>query len=121
MYYYYGFWGAEVTQVMMMNLCKISAISINYRDGAIPKEKRDTQLKSREKEFLVETLPSFYDYLGYIYYCGGTIAGPFFEYKDYVNFIERKGHYSAIPNTIFETLKRVSHALCKIQRFLKPS
>jgi hypothetical protein len=41
MYYYYGFWGAEVTQVMMMNLCKISAIAINYRDGAIPKEKRD--------------------------------------------------------------------------------
>jgi hypothetical protein len=46
MYYYYGFWGAEVTQVMMMNLCKISAISINYRDGGVPQEKRETQLKS---------------------------------------------------------------------------
>jgi hypothetical protein len=34
MYYYYGFWGAEVTQVMMMNLCKISAVAINYRDGS---------------------------------------------------------------------------------------
>jgi hypothetical protein len=46
MYYYYGFWGAEITQVMMINLCKISSVSINYRDGGVPKEKRETELKS---------------------------------------------------------------------------
>lgn len=48
MYYYYGFWGAEITQAMMQNLCKISAICINYRDGAVPKEKRETELKTRK-------------------------------------------------------------------------
>jgi hypothetical protein len=66
-----------------------------------------------EREYLVEKLPSFYDYMGYIYYCGGTITGPFFEYKDFINFIERTGHYSNIPNTVFETIKRVCHAMCK--------
>jgi len=123
MYYYYGFWGAEITQAMMTNLTKVSAICINFRDGAVPKSSRETYLKSRkmiyfgkgigEREHLLEELPSFYDFLGYMYYCGGTIAGPFFEYKDYINFIERTGHYQAIPSTIKATLNRLSHAVCK--------
>jgi hypothetical protein len=46
MIYYYGFWGADVTQIMMMNICKITAISINFRDGGVTKEKRETELKS---------------------------------------------------------------------------
>lgn len=46
MVFYYGFWGAEVTQVMMMNLCRLTAVAMNYRDGAIPKEKQDSELKS---------------------------------------------------------------------------
>lgn len=45
MVYYYGFWGAEVTQVMMMNLCRLTAVSINYRDGGISKERQETDLK----------------------------------------------------------------------------
>jgi hypothetical protein len=46
MYYYYNFWGAEITAAMMTNLTKISAICINFRDGAVDKAKRDTELKS---------------------------------------------------------------------------
>lgn len=48
MIYYDGFWGADATAIMMMNLCKISAISINYRDGGVPKEKREAELKKRK-------------------------------------------------------------------------
>lgn len=62
---------------------------------------------------MLEQLPSFYDFLGYMYYCGGTIAGPFFEFKDYINFIGRTGHYKDIPNTIVPSLTRFSHAVCK--------
>ena len=47
MVYYYGYWGADVTTVMMMNLCKLTAVSINYRDGSIPKDRQLTELKSR--------------------------------------------------------------------------
>jgi lysophospholipid acyltransferase len=111
MIYYDKFWGADITAVMMLNLCKISAIAINYRDGSVPVAKRDTELKSREKEYLVEKLPSFYEYMGYMYYCGGTIAGPFFEYKDYTNFINRTNHYSSIPTTIVPTLIRFATAI----------
>jgi hypothetical protein len=111
---------------MMMNLCKISAVAINYRDGAVSVEKRDTELKSSkikklqwiiigEREFLIEKIPSFYDYMGYMYHCGGTISGPFFEYKDFINFIHRTGHYKNIPSTLLPTIKRLSHAICKIR------
>jgi len=128
MIYYDGFWGADITAVMMVNLCKISAIAINYRDGAVPEEKRGTELKTSkdffkcwlilgEREYLIEKLPSFYDYMGYMYYCGGTIAGPFFEYKDYLYFINRTGCYSAIPSTFVPTLIRFSHAICKLYIF----
>jgi len=99
MIYYDGFWGADVTCVMMLNLCKVSAIAINYRDGGVEKSKREEQLKKSkitsallflgEIEYLVEELPSFYDYMGFMYFCGCTIAGPFFEYKDFINFINR--------------------------------
>ena len=51
MYYYYGFWGAEVTQVMMLNLCKVAAIAINYRDGGVPKDLREKELKSSKHAY----------------------------------------------------------------------
>ena len=50
MIYYDGFWGADITAVMMLNLCKISAIAINYRDGNVPQEKIDTELKPSKKK-----------------------------------------------------------------------
>jgi lysophospholipid acyltransferase len=124
MIYYDGFWGADVTSVMMLNLCKVSAIAINYRDGGVERAKRDKELKKSKEnwiinvyvgeiEYLVEDLPSFYDYMGYMYYCGCTIAGPFFEYKDFINFINRKSHYANIPKTYIPTLIRFSQAICK--------
>lgn len=59
----------------------------------------------------ISKAPSFVDFIGYMYYCGGTIAGPFYEYTDYINFIETKEHYKHIPNTVLPTLKRLLHAL----------
>ena len=58
----------------------------------------------------VDETPSFFDFLGYMYFCGGTIAGPFFEYMDYKNFIEKKEHYKVIPSTVLPTFKRLSNA-----------
>lgn len=52
-----------------------------------------------------------------MYYCGGTIAGPFFEYKDYTNFINRTNHYQAIPSTIIPTIIRFATAIGKKNNF----
>lgn len=54
MIYYDKFWGADITAVMMLNLCKISAIAINYRDGSVPIAKRDTELKPSNKLIILK-------------------------------------------------------------------
>ena len=41
-----------------------------------------------------------------MYFCGATIAGPFYEFKDYKNFIEKKEHYKNIPSTFIPSLIR---------------
>lgn len=56
MIYYDKFWGADITAVMMLNLCKISAIAINYRDGSVPVAKRDTELKPSMILIIIKTL-----------------------------------------------------------------
>ena len=129
MYYYYDVWGPDVPTIMMMNLCRMTSISCNYRDGSIPKDRQETDLKSRkllyfilaswltvtigERAYAIEKLPSFYEYIAYMYYCGGTIAGPFYEYKDYLHFIERSNNYAAIPSTFIPAMIRLSHAISK--------
>ena len=70
-----------------------------------------------EKEFSVRETPTFQDFMGYMYYCGGSISGPFFEYHDFIEFIELKGRYSKIPSTIVPTLSRLSIAVCKIDKY----
>ena len=93
----------------------------------VPKDKRESELKSSislsnnrklgEREFAVDDTPTFTEFLGYIYFCGATIAGPFFEYKDYKNLIEKKGHYKEVPSTIIPSLLRFFTGICTLKIF----
>ena len=67
----------------MLNLCRITSISVNYRDGCVDSD----QLKTREREYAIKEMPTFLQFIGYLYNSGCTLAGPFYEYKDYNNFI----------------------------------
>ena len=40
-------------------------------------------LKRREIEYAVEEVPSLFDFLSYLYFCGAAISGPFYEFKDF--------------------------------------
>ena len=44
--YYKGFWGADITSVLMMNLCRLTAVSICYRDGMKIADKTDKELRT---------------------------------------------------------------------------
>lgn len=44
--------------------------------------------------------PSFMWMLGYTYNTPSCLAGPFFEFKDYKNWILLKGDYENIPSTL---------------------
>lgn len=43
-----------------------------------------------------------------MYFCGGAISGPWFEFKDFKDYMAREGHYKNIPSTVVPTLKRIA-------------
>ena len=43
-----------------------------------------------------------------MYFCGGAISGPWFEFKDFQDYMAREGHYKNIPSTVVPTLKRIA-------------
>lgn len=63
-------------------------------------------------------MPSLLEFLSYVFYSGGCLMGPFFEYSDYINFIEKRGHYVDLPlNTIVPSIVRLASGLCKYLSF----
>lgn len=45
---------------------------------------------------MITEVPSFYDYMAYMYFCGAAISGPWYEYKDLYDFMRAQGHYENI-------------------------
>ena len=39
-------------------------------------------------------MPNILEYFSYIYFIPSCVVGPFFEYKDYENFMYKKGDYA---------------------------
>lgn len=48
--------------------------------------------------------------------------GPFFEFSDYIRFIEEKGEYKEIPNTIYYSIRSwiFGHMCLALHLFLLP-
>ena len=72
---------------MMFNYCKVTSVVCCIKDGTTVKKARkldqEPDLKRREKLYAVEEIPSFFDFISYLYFCGAAISGPFYEYKDF--------------------------------------
>jgi ABC-type polysaccharide transport system permease subunit len=49
-----------------------------------------------------------------MYFCGASISGPWYEFKDFQNYMSGKEHYKTIPNTLLPTLVRVFHVILMI-------
>ena len=46
-------------------------------------------------------MPSILEMISYTYCFSGCIMGPFYEYSDYIRYIEEKDEYKSIPNTVW--------------------
>ena len=72
---------------LMFNYCKLTSVVCCIKDGQAVKIARkldqEPDLKRREKLYAVEDVPSFFDFISYLYFCGAAISGPFYEYKDF--------------------------------------
>ena len=67
-------------------------------------------------------MPSILELVSYTYSFSGCIMGPFFEFSDYIRFIEEKGEYKEIPNTIYYSIRSwiFGHMCLALHLFLLP-
>ena len=86
-YYYYGWNGLDVPMNLMFNFSRLTSLACCIRDGdkivQAKKVGKEAELKPREKAYAVEKMPSFFDFMSYLYFCGAAISGPWYEYKDF--------------------------------------
>ena len=67
-------------------------------------------MKRREKAYAVEEIPSFFDFMAYLYFCGAAISGPFYEFKDFQQMMAREGDFKDVPSTLKPGLMRFLNA-----------
>lgn len=96
----FGGWEMDITTYTMILTAKLSALAFCYKDGGEEEEK----LLPEQKERKVKNLPSVLELASYVFFCGGCILGPFFEYSDYVMYIEKRGRYEKIPSAFIPAL-----------------
>jgi len=98
----------DVTTIIMPLVARLSSLGYCYRDGMI---ENSDKLSDEQKERKIEKLPSFMELFSYCSYPGGCIIGPFFEYADYINFVELKGRYAVIPYSLFSSFRKFGDAI----------
>lgn len=105
----FGGWDMDITTYTMILTAKLSAIAFCYRDGG----EKESDLLPEQKERMVTKLPSVLEMLSYVYFCSACICGPFFEYADYIQYIEMKGRYAKIPSNFKQAGIKFLKGKCK--------
>lgn len=105
----FGGWDMDITTYTMILTAKLSAMAYCYGDGA----KKDEDLLPEQIERKITKLPSPLEVASYVFFCSACIVGPFFEFSDYVMYIERRGRYQDIPIPIIPSIVRFFQGKCK--------
>lgn len=105
----FGSWKMDITGFTMVLVTRLSGLAFCYKDGGL----KDDDLRVEEQERKVVNMPTVLEMLSYTYFCCSCIVGPYYEYVDYINFIEMKGHYEKIPNTVLSSLMKFLKSKCK--------
>jgi lysophospholipid acyltransferase len=81
----------------MMVTLRLTSLAFCLKDGDSKIKDPAASLTKRQTVYRVEDTPSLLEYLSYSFASSGCVLGPHFEYNDYTNFINLKGHYSNAP------------------------
>ena len=86
----------DITTYTMLLVVKLWGLGWAYRDGGMDdKELTNDQIQRKVVEF-----PNLLEYSGFVFSSCGCVVGPFFEFSDYINWIEMKGVYADAPRGI---------------------
>ena len=98
----FGGWDMDITTYTMILTAKLSALAFCFSDGSY----EDSDLLPEQIERKIVKTPSVLEVASYVFYCSGCIVGPFFEFSDYIMYIEERGRYKSIPISIIPSLKK---------------
>merc|ERR1711968_198365 len=80
----YG-WTLDFTGPQMMITIKLCTFAFNVSDG----RRAAAALDKRQSRLAIKSLPNILEYFSFIFFYGGFVSGPAFEFMDYKRFIER--------------------------------
>ena len=94
----FGGWAIDdITTIFMVAVGKYSSFAFSYSDGG----KDINAIRSaHQKQSRIEKIPSLFEYASYIYFYPTAIVGPFIEYKDFINFIDKKDCYQNLTSKL---------------------
>ena len=95
----------DTSKLSMYIVFRLSAVSFCYRDGSDDIKDPEKELTAYQLEHRVFKAPSLIEIFSYS--CGicGSVVGPFYEYKDYIELINLEGRYKNRPSTVWPTIR----------------
>lgn len=107
----------DFTGAQMVLTLRLIAVAVSYQDGGAPPGK----LREYAGRKRLPALPSPLEFFSYLFAAGNLLAGPFFEARDYFDYVERKGEWDEsepskrIPNPVLPGLARfVKGVICAV-------
>jgi len=111
MYINWGVYEIDNTTPQMFLIVRLTSLSFNYKDGNIP----DSELRDEWKRYKITHFPSMLEYFSFVFYFGGVIVGPAYEFVDFKKFHDGSFYEDcpnkAMPSTYLPAAKRFSHAV----------
>lgn len=89
-------WSMDCTASQMLLLIKLTSFGFNYYDGAVAgsttiletDKPTVVKMKQTRAKYAVKHIPSLLQYFGFVYGFTTFIAGPAFEYREYLDSVE---------------------------------
>ena len=97
----------------MILTAKLSGMAYAYSDGG----KKEAELTPDQRDRQVKVFPSVMNVLSFTFFGPGSLCGPFYEFRDHIDLMDRQGVYSNVPSSIVPTLIATLRAFGK-QPFL---
>ena len=94
--YDYGGWSIDCSTFLMPLVSRLSSLGYCYYDGI--EERKNDLLEEQESRKLIRK-PTLIEILSYVSFPASNLCGPFFEFRDYIDFIEENGRFQNIPSS----------------------
>ncbi|TPX63613.1 hypothetical protein SpCBS45565_g06482 [Spizellomyces sp. 'palustris'] len=103
------------TAPMMVLAIKLTSFAWAAHDGTKP----DKDLSEDQRSLAIRKFPGLIEYFGYVFFFGGFLVGPAFEFADYRKFTSAEPPFDKMTSPTLPALKTVAAAVVSLFIFFK--